>query len=208
MAKLQKPGAEREVEKRAAVDMPTKNGRTAPEEREREIKPRGGGGAGNGHTRSSSPLSAHRRQQPSGGQQHLLVLRLRWEHPLWCPASGAAAASSRRLRRDRPPRAPFGRCTPRGWRYRRSDPLLPPSMTLMLAATGEKAVVRSAGGTPMSGLRRSDSLTGSRRAPASPSAHWPASPMRKAAKEHDTPERASRPRVRDGGGEHPVALAG
>ena len=59
--------------------------------------------------------------------------------------------------------------------------------------------------------RRSDSPTGSRRAPASPSApihHRPASPMRKAvaaaaAKEHGTPERARPPprvvRDRDGG---------
>ncbi|RCV41998.1 hypothetical protein SETIT_9G179400v2 [Setaria italica] len=193
MAKLQKPGVEREAEKRAVSDAPTKKGRTAPEERERESKPRGGGGgAGTGRARSPSPSSTHRRQQPGGGQQHPPAPRPRREHPpvvsgIGCRSGRFSPSAARRAAES---------VVRRTHSAREADMALPSKRSLSAAINGRSG-------------RRSDSPTGSRRAPASPSAiHRPASPMRKAAKEHGTPERASRPRVRDGGDEHPAALAG
>lgn len=213
MAKLQKPGVEREAEKRAVSDAPTKKGRTAPEERERESKPRGGGGgAGTGRARSPSPSSTHRRQQPGGGQQHPPAPRPRREHPpvvsgIGCRSGRFSPSAARRAAES---------VVRRTHSAREADMALPSKRSLSAAINGVNAGGYGGGGGALSRRdpgersgRRSDSPTGSRRAPASPSAiHRPASPMRKAAKEHGTPERASRPRVRDGGDEHPAALAG
>ncbi|CAN6310322.1 unnamed protein product [Urochloa humidicola] len=204
-------GVEREAEKRAAVaaDAPSKKGRAAPPVQERESsKPSGGGAAGNGRARSPSPSSAHRRQH-----QH--------QHP---PAPAA------RPRREQPPVVSgigcrSGRFSPSAARRaaesavrrthsaRDADMALPSSSKRSLGAAingGSGALCRRDAGE-RSG-RRSDSPTGSRRAPASPSAaHRPASPMRKAAagKEHvhGTPERACKPptRARDGDEEEPLA---
>ncbi|CAN6282357.1 unnamed protein product [Urochloa humidicola] len=209
---LVKAGAEREAEKRAAVapDAPSKKGRAAPADQERESsKPRVAGGGGNGRARSPSPSSAHRRQH---------------QHP---PAPAPAA---QRPRREQPPVVSgigcrSGRFSPSAARRaaesavrrthsaREADMALPSSSKRSLGAAingGSGALCRRDAGE-RSG-RRSDSPTGSRRAPASPSAaHRPASPMRKAAagKEHvhGTPERACKPptRARDGDEEEPLA---
>ncbi|CAN6292810.1 unnamed protein product [Urochloa humidicola] len=208
---LVKAGAEREAEKRAA-DAPSKKGRAAPPDQERESsKPRVAGGGGNGRARSPSPSSAHRRQH-----QH--------------PPAPAPAPAAQRPRREQPPVVSgigcrSGRFSPSAARRaaesavrrthsaREADMALPSSSKRSLGAAingGSGALCRRDAGE-RSG-RRSDSPTGSRRAPASPSAaHRPASPMRKAAagKEHvhGTPERACKPptRARDGDEEEPLA---
>ncbi|CAL4917734.1 unnamed protein product [Urochloa decumbens] len=204
-----KAGVEREAEKRAVVaDAPPRKGRAAPDQ-ERDGKPRGGGAAGTGRARSPSPSSAHSRRQQQHPPAPVPAARPRREqqHPpvvsgIGCRSGRFSPSAARRAAES---------AVRRTHSAREADMALPSSKRSLSAAingNGGGALSRRDAGE-RSG-RRSHSPTGSRRAPASPSAahHRPASPLRKAAaKEHGTPERARAPRIRDDGDEQP-ALAG
>lgn len=189
-----------------------------PDEKERKANK--GVGAGNGRARSPS---SHRRQPGAGSQQQRPAAPRphRREQPavvsgIGCRSGRFSPSAARRAAES---------AVRRTHSAREADMALPSKRSLMTAAiggsghgTGSGALSRRDPGE-RSG-RRSDSPTGGRRAPASPSAaiHRAASPVRgngKAAKDHAqqhghhcTPEGGSRPtRVRDGGDEQPKKAA-
>uniref|UniRef100_A0A0A8XPC4 Uncharacterized protein n=1 Tax=Arundo donax TaxID=35708 RepID=A0A0A8XPC4_ARUDO len=189
-----KAGGENEVEKKA-VDAPEK-GRTkttAPEEGKTK------GGAGNGRARSPSPSSAHRRQ-PGGQQQQSPAPRPRREQPavvsgIGCRSGRFSPSAARRAAES---------AVRRSHSAREADMALPAKRSLAASINGNGNAAASFGRGSALGRRdpgersggRSDSTA--KRPSACPSpVHRPASPMRKAAKEQSTPERA-RPRSKDG----------
>ncbi|KAF8722025.1 hypothetical protein HU200_022650 [Digitaria exilis] len=184
-------GAELEAtEKRttAAADAPRKG---------REGKGRSGGGAaGNARARSPSPSSANSRRQQQQQQQNPPAARpRRREQP--AVVSGIGCRSGR-FSPSAARRAAESAAVRRTHSAREADMALPSSMTkrsLTAAINGGMLSRRDAG--ERSG-RRSDSPTAGRRAPASP--------MRKAGREHGTPER-TRPRARDGDEQPPLPEA-
>ncbi|KAJ1294690.1 hypothetical protein BS78_01G165100 [Paspalum vaginatum] len=204
-AKLQKAGGERkEVEKRAA-DAPEKARTAAREDRERESKKAKGGGAWTAG-RARSPSHRRQQQQPHPPAQ-------RREHPavvsgIGCRSGRFSASAARRAAESAAVR--------RTHSAREADMALPSKRSLAGAPARRE---RDPGERSW---RRSDSPTGRRAAPASPSSAanihraGTTGPMRNkaAAKEHGhghgTPERGSSrpPRARDGGDEQPGPWAG